>query len=172
MKNKIFVTISFVLFAFCFAVFYVGLQKPNIYTPKLDKQIELPNFVGNDFFSGEMIISDNLFKNNSFYIINIWASWCIPCRAEHSFLMALNNKNLNLLGINYKDNISNAQSFLNELGNPYSKILSDKNGVTSIELGAYGVPETFIVNKEKKIIKKIIGPIDNEKFNEILELIN
>ena len=85
--------------------------------------------------------------------------------------MALKNKNLNLLGINYKDNISNAQSFLNELGNPYSKILSDKNGVTSIELGAYGVPETFIVNKEKKIIKKIIGPIDNEKFNEILELI-
>ena len=85
--------------------------------------------------------------------------------------MALNNKNLNLLGINYKDNISNAQSFLNELGNPYSKILSDNNGVTSIELGAYGVPETFIVNKEKKIIKKIIGPIDNEKFNEILELI-
>ena len=60
---------------------------------------------------------------------------------------------------------------MNELGNPYSKILSDKNGVTSIELGAYGVPETFIVNKEKKIIKKIIGPIDNEKFNEILELI-
>ena len=85
--------------------------------------------------------------------------------------MALNNKNLNLLGINYKDNIINAQSFLNELGNPYSKILSDKNGVTSIELGAYGVPETFIVNKEKKIIKKIIGPIDNKKFNEILELI-
>ena len=50
MKNKIFVTISFVLFAFCFAVFYVGLQKPNIYTPKLDKEIKLPNFVGNDFF--------------------------------------------------------------------------------------------------------------------------
>ena len=62
MKNKIFVTISFVLFAFCFAVFYVGLQKPNIYTPKLDKQIELPNFVGNDFFSGEKVISDNLLK--------------------------------------------------------------------------------------------------------------
>ena len=85
--------------------------------------------------------------------------------------MELKNKNFNLLGINYKDNIGNAQSFLNELGNPYSKILSDKNGVTSIELGAYGVPETFIVNKEKKIIKKIIGPIDNENFNEILELI-
>ena len=62
MKNKIFVSISFVLFVFCFAVFYVGLQKPNIYTPKLDKQIELPNFVGNDFFSGEKVISDNLLK--------------------------------------------------------------------------------------------------------------
>ena len=55
MKNKIFVTISFVLFAFCFAVFYVGLQKPYIYTPKLDKEIKLPNFVGNDFFSGEKL---------------------------------------------------------------------------------------------------------------------
>ncbi len=57
MKNKIFVTISFVLFAFCFAVFYVGLQKPNIYTPKLDKQIELPNFGGNDFFSIFLLLS-------------------------------------------------------------------------------------------------------------------
>ena len=69
MKNKIFVTISFVLFVFCFAVFYVGLQKPNIYTPKLDKEINLPNFVGNDFFSGEKIMSDNLFKNNRYYVI-------------------------------------------------------------------------------------------------------
>ena len=68
MKNKIFVTISFVLFAFCFAVFYVGLHKPNIYTPKLDKQIELPNFVGNDFFSGEKVISDNLLKKNSYLL--------------------------------------------------------------------------------------------------------
>ena len=78
---------------------------------------------------------------------------------------------INLVGINYKDNINNAKAFLNELGNPYSKILSDKDGVTSIELGAYGVPETFLINKEKVIIKKIIGPINNERYKEILNLI-
>ena len=86
-------------------------------------------------------------------------------------MIRLKNSKINLVGINYKDNINNAKAFLNELGNPYSKILSDKDGVTSIELGAYGVPETFLINKEKVIIKKIIGPINNESYKEILNLI-
>ena len=171
MKTKIYPIFLIFVFSIIFFVFYKGLKNSNIYTPNFKSQINIPKFQAKDFENNKTINSNDIFLDDRFYLLNIWASWCVPCRAEHSFLMALNNKNLNLLGINYKDNISNAQSFLNELGNPYSKILSDKNGVTSIELGAYGVPETFIVNKEKKIIKKIIGPIDNEKFNEILELI-
>jgi cytochrome c biogenesis protein CcmG/thiol:disulfide interchange protein DsbE len=87
-------------------------------------------------------------------------------------LIELKKQNsLKLVGINYKDQIENAKRFLNEFENPYSKILKDKNGTLSIKLGAYGVPETFIINKKKKIIKKIIGPINEKTYNEILKII-
>ena len=77
------------------------------------------------------------------------------------------NKDVKLIGLNYKDNISNAKNFIDELGNPYSQILIDNQGALSVEWGAYGVPETFIINKEKKIIKKIIGPLNQLSLKEI-----
>ena len=84
----------------------------------------------------------------------------------------MSNKNqLKIVGINYKDKKDNALKFLDKIENPYFTILNDKNGTASIEIGAYGVPESLILNKEKKIIKKIIGPIDNKKFNEIKKLL-
>jgi len=82
--------------------------------------------------------------------------------------MQLNkNSSLMIVGLNYKDKSINAKKFLNELGNPNSTILLDTDGTISIELGAYGVPETFLINDEKKIIKKIIGPINEQLINEI-----
>ena len=77
------------------------------------------------------------------------------------------NKEVKLIGLNYKDNISNAKKFIDELGNPYSQILIDSQGILSIEWGAYGVPETFVIDKEKKIIKKIIGPLNKVLLKEI-----
>ena len=171
MRNKIFIIFGFILFIFCFIVFYKGLQKPNVYSPKLNQKKSISSFVSLDFYSNEKVLSDDIFKKGNYYLVNIWSSWCVPCRSEHPFLIRLKNSKIHLVGINYKDNINNAKAFLNELGNPYSKILSDKDGVTSIELGAYGVPETFLINKEKVIIKKIIGPINNESYKEILNLI-
>ena len=169
MKNKIFVTISFVLFAFCFAVFYLGLQKPNIYTPKLDKQIELPNFAGNDFFSGEKVISDNLLKKNSYYIINIWASWCIPCRTEHSFLMELKNKNFNLLGINYKDTISKANNYLERNGDPFMYSIFDNTGSFALKLGVTGAPETFLII-DGVIVEHRIGEVNRVIWEQDFEV--
>ena len=81
-----------------------------------------------------------------------------------------NEKKLEIVGLNYKDNIVNAKSFLKELGNPYKKIISDKDGTIAIEWGAYGVPETFLIYNNK-IIKKVIGPIDNKQFKEIKNFI-
>jgi cytochrome c biogenesis protein CcmG/thiol:disulfide interchange protein DsbE len=72
-----------------------------------------------------------------------------------------------LIGLNYKDNLNNAKKFINEFGNPYSQILIDNDGTLSIEFGAYGVPETFIIDKNKKIIRKFIGPITKEIVEEI-----
>ena len=88
------------------------------------------------------------------------------------FLQTIFFQNINIIGINYKDNEVNAKKFLKELGNPYSKILLDPDGINSIELGAYGVPETFLLDtKSKKIIKKYIGPLDDIKYKEIVKII-
>ena len=79
--------------------------------------------------------------------------------------------NLNIIGLNYKDKKNNAIKFLNELGNPFSKILTDPDGIISISLGAYGVPETFLLNDRSKIIKKYIGPLTENNILEIIKII-
>ena len=171
MKNKFFFIII-VLFFFFFIVLFKGLKNPNVYIPELQKEKNLTKFEASDFYSNKKTSSLDILNDNNFYLINIWASWCLPCREEHDYLIKLKEQNLvKLIGINYKDNFKNAKKFLNEMGNPYSKILKDKNGTVSIQLGAYGVPETFIIDKNKKIIKKIIGPIDKKIYNEILLII-
>ena len=168
MKNKILIILIIFFFIFCFIVLFKGLNNSNIYIPKLKSEKLLINFKSKELFSKIEISSDKLFIDSDFYILNIWSSWCLPCRDEHKFLMQLNkNSSLMIVGLNYKDKSINAKKFLNELGNPYSTILLDTDGTISIELGAYGVPETFLINDEKKIIKKIIGPINEQLINEI-----
>jgi len=81
------------------------------------------------------------------------------------------NKSLKLIGLNYRDNKKNAKKFINKFGNPYSSILSDRDGTIAIELGAYGVPETTIIDRNKKILKKFIGPINDQSVKEIESLL-
>jgi cytochrome c biogenesis protein CcmG/thiol:disulfide interchange protein DsbE len=109
-------------------------------------------------------------NKKNFYLINIWASWCVPCRQEHPLLMRLKKENnLAIYGINYKDNKSNAQKFLEELGNPYFFSGSDMDGSKAIEIGAYGVPETYLIDREGKIVLKFIGPISNTNYEQIIQ---
>jgi len=171
MKNKIFPTLLVFFFLSIFFIFFKGLQNSNIYIPNINLEKNIPPFIGKLFDSDDNISSEEIFKENKFYLMNIWASWCVPCREEHSFLMNLSNeKNIEVIGFNYKDNNVRAKSFLSELDNPYNLIISDKDGTLSIEWGAYGVPESFLIYNNK-IIKKIIGPIDKDLFFEIKELI-
>ena len=169
-KNIKFITI--VLFSlFVFFVFYKGLEKPNSYFPekKLNK-IEA-SLVFKNLNDQKEILLGELINNDSFSIINIWASWCLPCKDEHTYLLKLRNTNkIDIIGINYKDKKSNAIEFLSDLGNPYHEVLVDLDGTKSIELGAIGVPETYLINN-KIVVKKYIGPLDNEKFKEIIDII-
>jgi cytochrome c biogenesis protein CcmG/thiol:disulfide interchange protein DsbE len=93
-------------------------------------------------------------------LVNVWASWCVPCRAEHPFLADLKARHqVPIDGINYKDRTDNAVRFLAELGDVYERIGLDTDGRTSIDWGVYGVPETFLIDENGSIRHKIVGPL-------------
>ena len=168
MKNKfiLFIVITFLIF--CFVVFYKGLNNSNTYTPIINDKKRIPLFEAKDFNSNVYLDSKKIFNEDIFYIVNIWASWCVPCRTEHPLLMQLSkSQSVKLIGLNYRDNFNNAKNFISEFGNPYSIILIDKDGTLGIEFGAYGVPENFLIDKNKDIIKKFVGPINQEIVNEM-----
>jgi cytochrome c biogenesis protein CcmG, thiol:disulfide interchange protein DsbE len=103
-------------------------------------------------------------------VVNVWASWCVPCHDEVPFLEKLSkDKRIQLVGINYKDQPDNARRFLNRYGNPFAAAGTDDNGRTSIDWGVYGVPETFVVGRDARIAYKLIGPITADNLAKILE---
>ena len=172
MKNKTLPFSVIIFFGIIFLIFFKGLKDTKIYTPNLNTKKEVPSFNTKGFFSGKNVKSSGIFKLDKIYLLNIWSSWCVPCRQEHSVLMNLSKKtDLNIVGLNYKDKKNNAIKFLKELGNPFSKILIDPDGIISISLGAYGVPETFLLNNKSKIIKKYIGPLTENNISEIIKII-
>ena len=103
-------------------------------------------------------------------LVNVWASWCAPCRQEHPLLMALaKREGVTIAGLNYKDKTANALGFLDDLGNPYAIAGSDLSGRAGIEWGVYGVPETFIVGADGAILYKHVGPLTPDAIeNQIL----
>ena len=171
MKKKFLSLFMVIVFGFIFIVFYKGLEDSNIYTPDTKLKNKIPIFKTKDFFSGVSLNSSDIFELNKNYLLNIWSSWCVPCRQEHPLLMKLNeDSKIIIIGMNYKDNKKNAQSFLKELGNPYETVLVDLDGTIAIDWGAYGVPESYLIYNNK-IIKKFIGPLNQQLINEMKLLV-
>ena len=171
MKNRLLLLFIISIFIIIFIIFYKGLKNTNVYTPDITINKEVPSFTSELFYSNEVIKSKEIFDLDKFYLLNIWSSWCVPCRQEHSSLMDLMKiKKIKIIGLNYKDTKKNAESFLSELGNPFHQIIFDKEGINAIEWGAYGVPESFLIY-DRKIIKKYIGPLNKQSIQEIKFLI-
>jgi len=104
-------------------------------------------------------------------VVNVWASWCVPCHDEAPLLTELGkDKRLQIVGINYKDAPDNARRFLGRYGNPFSVVGVDGNGRASIEWGVYGVPETFVVGREGTIVYKMVGPVTPANFDGVLKV--
>jgi cytochrome c biogenesis protein CcmG, thiol:disulfide interchange protein DsbE len=102
-------------------------------------------------------------------VVNVWASWCVPCHDEAPLLTALSkDKRLQIVGINYKDAPDNARRFLGRYGNPFGIVGVDGNGRASIEWGVYGVPETFVVGRDGTILYKMVGPVTPQNFDSVL----
>lgn len=142
---------------------------PSVLIGKKAPQLDLPALEGSQL---PALTSDEI--DGKLTLVNVFASWCIPCREEHPFIMALSrDPQINVVGINYKDNPDNALRFLGELGNPYSAVGVDRKGAAAIDWGVYGIPESFVVGPDGTIIFKKVGPIDAKSYErEILPVIN
>jgi cytochrome c biogenesis protein CcmG/thiol:disulfide interchange protein DsbE len=126
-----------------------GLQKDGAQVPGLDPAV----------FKGKVSI------------VNVWASWCVPCHDEAPLFTELaNDKRLQVVGINYKDAPDNARRFLGRYGNPFGIVGVDGNGRASIEWGVYGVPETFIVGRDGTILYKMVGPVTPNNIDSVLKV--
>ena len=154
-------------------IFWQGLQKNNDYDTQNLIGNRISNFELVEINNDDQYVSEKNLKKNKFTLINFFASWCAPCRAEHKYLLKLSNENkeIKIIGINFKDKKNNAINFLKELGNPYDFVGKDIEGRISISFGIYGIPESILIDNDLTVIKKIVGPIDQIQFNEILKLI-
>ena len=171
MKVSILRLIIFSFVIFFIVVFWQGLKKNNNYDTKRLIGSKISNFQLTSMNSDNKYISEEDLKKNQFTLINFFASWCAPCRAEHKYLLSLPNKKIKLIGINFKDKKNNANNFLKELGDPYNFVGKDLDGKISILFGVFGIPESILVNSDLTVIKKIVGPIDQIQYDEILKII-
>ena len=170
--QKIIKSIIVLLFIFVLLVFYNSLYRETNYSTdylvgnKLAK-INLKSFDDNKIYTSED------FKKSRYTLINFWASWCAPCRVEHPYLMQLSKeKNLRILGVNFKDKKINASKFLNELGNPYYYMAKDTKGKQSVNFGIFGIPESILINNDTIVLRKFIGPLNEQNLNDIKKIIN
>ena len=170
-KKSIFSLIILVLLIISFFVFKFALQKEKIYSPKMSENQIFTDFKVVELIEEKQINFNKVLFGKNFYLINIWSSWCEPWKDESDKLLELkNDTSIMMIGINYKDKKKNALNFLKLYGDPFDQIFIYKHGTISINFGAYGVPETFFVNEDNKVLKKYIGPLNDEDVYEIKKI--
>lgn len=131
---------------------FIGKPAPQFNLPLLDGS----GFLNQETFKGRVTL------------LNVWASWCYACRQEHESIKWLASKGVRILGFNYKDEVADARGWLQQLGNPYSEVVSDLDGRAGIEWGVYGAPETFVIDHRGIIREKRIGPVDEVYIRDSL----
>jgi cytochrome c biogenesis protein CcmG/thiol:disulfide interchange protein DsbE len=156
------------LFVVLVGFLYVGLDldPKKLPSPLIGKKF--PEVVINDFATGQEFKSTEYLKGKV-TMVNVWASWCITCRAEQAMINKISQENnINMVGINYKDEKEDALQYLDILGNAYDSIIYDRDGKLSLELGVYATPETFIVDKNGIIKFKHIGEITSQNWEKVI----
>lgn len=136
------------------------LNKDPSHLPSVMLDESFPKLEFNQLEKYNLLTIEDIFSYDKPSLVNVWASWCVPCKIEHANLMLLKNKHsIRIYGINYKDNLKKADEILNLDGNPFYSIGVDSSGRIAINLGVYGVPETFILDRDGKIRYRHVGPI-------------
>jgi len=154
------------VFAGLAALFFVGMQRedpdalPSGLKGKPAPAVEITTLGDKKMFS------DSDLRSGEVVLVNYWASWCAPCRAEHPNLETLADEGIPVYGVNYKDKPGNALDFLEELGDPYAATGADAQGRMALNWGVYGVPETYVIDGEGKIVLRFAGPITSRMLED------
>ncbi|MEM7320139.1 MAG: DsbE family thiol:disulfide interchange protein [Pseudomonadota bacterium] len=119
--------------------------------------------------AGKALFDDADLRDGQIKLVNFWASWCAPCRAEHPNLMKMSQSGVPVYGVNYKDQADNAEGFLVELGDPYAGVGQDRQGRMALDWGVYGVPETYLIDADGTILTRVAGPLTQRVFKEQVE---
>lgn len=175
-RSRTWVLVPILIFAGLALVFMVGLQSgdpsklPSALIGKQAPTLDLPALEGLSKNNVAMPgLASGELTGGGVTVLNVFASWCGPCRDEHPQLVELAKRtDIRVIGLNYKDQRENAVRFLNTLGNPYAAVGVDATGRTAVDWGVYGVPETFVINDEGKIVYKFTGPISPSKLTQEL----
>lgn len=167
-KQRIFLFIPIALFAVLVGFFWRGLSlNPNdMPSALLNKPIpafSLPRLANLEETRTEAVLKGKV------SLLNIWGTWCVTCREEHAFLNKLQQSGIHIVGIDYKDNTQDAQRWIAELGNPYDEILVDEDGRLGLDLGVFGAPETYVVDKQGIIRYKHIGDLNQKVWDETIQ---
>lgn len=176
MRRRLLFLVPVVVFLGLAAVFVAALQRddlgdvPSVLIGTEIRPFDIPNLApGTSAESSEAGLSDQDLKLGGVSIVNFWASWCGPCKIEHPQLMALAERDgVRLIGINYKDDLGKARAFLDDLGDPFERVGVDEAGRVGIDWGLTGVPETFVLDGEGRIVMKHIGPLSAENVEKEL----
>ncbi|PSL21667.1 DsbE family thiol:disulfide interchange protein [Shimia abyssi] len=157
-----------VTFAALAVLFYVGMNRenPNELPTALAGE-QAPAVVVSEL-GEKTIFTDETLRDGNIKLVNFWASWCGPCRVEHPNLEQLKVEGVPIYGVNYKDPARNALSFLDELGDPYVGVGADPKGRMGLDWGVYGVPETYLIDGDGKVILRIAGPLTQREMTERL----
>ena len=166
-------SVPLLVFAVIAAFLYkgLGMNPREIPSPLIGKSV--PEFSLPSVESAETLINDQNLMGKV-YLLNVWATWCVSCRAEHETLVHLaRSGKVEIVGLNWKDERDKARAWLQQLGDPYTINIFDQKGRTAIDLGVYGAPETFLVDSKGVIRYKHAGPLTMNLFNEtLLPMIN
>jgi cytochrome c biogenesis protein CcmG/thiol:disulfide interchange protein DsbE len=171
-KQRLFLFIPLAVFALLAVLFWRGLslnpnEMPSALLNKPVPAFELPVLPAPENPQGLVNANQEMLKDRV-SLLNVWATWCTTCRQEHEFLNTLKAQGILIYGINYKDNTEDAQRWLAELHNPYVYSVTDEDGRLGLNLGVFGAPETYVIDKHGVIRYKHIGDVNQDVWNKVL----
>ncbi|RYY75281.1 MAG: DsbE family thiol:disulfide interchange protein [Gammaproteobacteria bacterium] len=167
-KQRLFLFTPLGIFVVLVGFFFRGLSLDPNEMPSALLNKPVPKFSLPRLENPQETRSENILQGKV-SLLNVWATWCVTCRQEHAFLNQLKNQGMHIIGLDYKDNSADAQRWIAELGNPYDEILVDEDGRVGLDLGVFGAPETYVVDKQGVIRYKYIGDLNQKVWDETIK---